>query len=135
MESPLPALGVMSGAIQLVALVRRIASEIILPIQDTQQIDQQDVSSMKTDLDTIRDHLLTLQMNFEGNDVKRIILQCIESGENASAVLGRLGVADRSERLQSACSIRTGLLGLDRQLSVLALKWIQYVNLALLNKP
>ncbi|KAI0876678.1 hypothetical protein GGS24DRAFT_513315 [Hypoxylon argillaceum] len=102
MESPFNALGVMSGAISLIALARRLASEVLLPLHGVQQIDQQDVSSMRTDIDVIRNNLIALQASFEGNDIERIILQCIESGENASAFLGRLGMANHSERVQFA---------------------------------
>ncbi|KAI1362401.1 hypothetical protein F5Y08DRAFT_341737 [Xylaria arbuscula] len=125
------ALGVMNHAVALIELAKRVASMA----QSIYQIDQQDISSVKTDIDLTRNHLLGLQAGFEGSDIGRIILQCVESGANASAILRRLGTADYSERVQFARSIRTGLSGLDEQLAVMILRWIQYVNLAPLDEP
>ncbi|KAJ3576525.1 hypothetical protein NPX13_g3675 [Xylaria arbuscula] len=124
-------LSAMSRAIELIELSRRVAS--MAPIID--QINQQDLSSMRTDINMNRSHLLELLGSFERNDIERIIVQCIESGANASAVLKRLGTTDYSERMQFAFNLRAGLSGLDKQLSTFVLRWIQYVTLLPLNKP
>ncbi|KAI1308517.1 hypothetical protein F5Y03DRAFT_350017 [Xylaria venustula] len=123
MRSTIHALGVMSSVIQLIELGQRLLSEVRYIYHD-QLIDQQDASSMRTDIDIIHNHLLALRVSIDGNEMTHIILQCIESGENLSAALWQLAVADHSERMQLTCSISAGLLRLQQQVSILVLRWI-----------
>lgn len=113
------AFGVMVSAIQLTELARRSA-QWILTMDSIRPFDQQDVSSMKTEIDIIMKHLQQL-LHGQSEYKERIIPQCLESCENISGMLRRFQGAHLWERVWFTHYTFERLSLLRRETSVLAL--------------